>query len=73
MSKVTRSYLAYLIRLSRENEAAPWRASLEDPHTGEHRRFARAQDLFAFLEAQMAGQPAPLDQKRPEPRSTDDD
>ena len=44
------NYCSYLLRLWRENEAAPWRASLEDAHTGKRRNFARLQDLFKALE-----------------------
>lgn len=44
------NYCSYLLRLWRENEAAPWRASLEDAHTGERRNFARLQDLFKAVE-----------------------
>ena len=49
-------YLAYLLRLWRENagdapggETARWRASLEDPHSGEKRGFAHLDELAAFL------------------------
>jgi len=30
-----------------------WRASLESPHTGEHRGFANLADLFTFLEKEI--------------------
>jgi len=43
-------YFSYLLRLWREGDAASWRASLEDPHTGERRNFARLQDLFRVIE-----------------------
>jgi hypothetical protein len=43
-------YLSYLLRLWREGgEKAEWRASLEDPHTGEQTGFASVEALFAFL------------------------
>jgi hypothetical protein len=32
-----------------------WRASLDNPHTGERRGFADPRALFAFLEEQMRG------------------
>jgi hypothetical protein len=48
--KKPRNYYSYLLRLWRENDAAPWRASLEDAHTGERRNFARLQDLFRVLD-----------------------
>ncbi len=46
------NYLAYLLRLRRDSESAPWRATVENPHTGEHRGFANLRQLIAFLEAQ---------------------
>jgi len=45
-------YLAYLLRLWREESAAHWRATLQNPHTGERRSFADLHTLLAFLEAQ---------------------
>jgi hypothetical protein len=48
--KKSLNYFSYLLRLWRESDAAPWRASLEDPHTGQRRNFARLQDLFKALE-----------------------
>ena len=50
------NYCSYLLRLWRENEVAPWRASLEDAHTGKRRNFARLQDLFKTLESETDGQ-----------------
>jgi hypothetical protein len=49
------TYLAYLVRLWREGEGAPWRAMVEDPHSGERRGFGDLQSLFAFLEARTGG------------------
>ena len=45
-------YLAYLLRLWRVNDDGKpvWRASLENPHTGERHGFASLERLFAFLE-----------------------
>lgn len=51
--KKSLNYFSYLLRLWRENDAAPWRAALEDPHTGERRSFADAAQLLAFLREQM--------------------
>ncbi len=53
-------YLAYLLRLWRVTAvgAPVWRASLEDPHSGEQRIFPDLGTLYAFLQAQTAG-PAP--------------
>ena len=46
-------YLAYLLRLWRiAEEKANWRASLEDPHTGERLGFASLKELFSFLKEQ---------------------
>ena len=46
-------YHAYLLRLWRvADEAEAWRASLEDPHSGEQRHFADLSLLFRFLQAQ---------------------
>ena len=43
------NYAAFLLRLWREPGPEPWRASLEDPHTGERLYFAEPQRLLAFL------------------------
>ncbi len=50
-----RRYLAYMLRLWRvdANGEAVWRASLEDPHTGERRGFASLDRLFELLEEEM--------------------
>ena len=44
-------YQAYLLRLwlAGDDDAAVWRASLEDPRTGERRGFADVESLLAFL------------------------
>ena len=51
-----RHYLSYLLRLWRERATLPavWRASLENPQTGERLGFADIMQLFAFLEKQVA-------------------
>ena len=51
--KKSLNYFSYLLRLWRESDSAPWRASLEDPHTGERRSFADAAKLLAYLREQM--------------------
>jgi hypothetical protein len=50
-------YLAFMLRLwqARDNEEMVWRASLEDPHSGERRGFASLEMLFAFLKEQTQG------------------
>lgn len=54
-----RRYLAYLLRLWRvDDDGQPlWRATLEDPHTGERRGFADLSQLFAFLEERLGTRP----------------
>ena len=47
------NYQAYLIRLWREDEAAPWRGELVSPRTGDKQFFATADQLFAFLTDQL--------------------
>jgi len=49
-----RDYLSYLLRLWQESAGEGiWRASLEDPHTGERTGFASLEDLFAFLQQRI--------------------
>jgi hypothetical protein len=50
--KTTSTYLAYLLRLWRDDEAAPWRATVEDASTGQRFGFASLKALFVFLEQQ---------------------
>ncbi len=55
-----RNYFAYLLRLWREtgsDESTWWRASLQDPHSGERVGFANLEDLFGFLRQETAGVP----------------
>ena len=49
-----RHYVAYLVRLWREEGSDPtaWRASVEDPHTAERRGFSDLARLFEFLRQQ---------------------
>jgi hypothetical protein len=49
-----RHYLAYLVRLWREegDDRTIWRASVEDPHTAERRGFSDLSRLFEFLRQQ---------------------
>lgn len=47
-------YVSYLLRLWRESgQKATWRASLEDPVTGERLGFASVDELFDFLQKCM--------------------
>jgi Ser-tRNA(Ala) deacylase AlaX len=56
MSKEQPNYISYLLRMWRANGEGKevWRASLENPHTGERIGFASLDKLFAFL-LQQAG------------------
>jgi hypothetical protein len=47
------TYLAYLLRLWREEPDAPWRGSLQDPHSGEQHLFASAGELLDYLRGQL--------------------
>lgn len=47
-----REYMAYLLRLWRDKRDGPWRATLDNPSTGERTGFAHLRELVAFLEAQ---------------------
>ena len=46
------NYAAFLLRLWREHDAAPWRATLQNPHTGERRSFGSLARLATYLEEQ---------------------
>jgi hypothetical protein len=54
MNRDKRAYQSYLIRLwqVRGDDAVLWRASLENPLTGECHGFASLKALFEFLEEQ---------------------
>ena len=49
-------YFSYMLRLWQtvEEGRLVWRASLENPHTGERRGFANLQMLYAFLQEMCA-------------------
>lgn len=51
-------YLSFLLRLWRvkRNGDLIWRASLDDPHTGERRGFASLATLMDFLKQQTQGE-----------------
>ena len=49
VAKPSVNYLSYLLRLWRTGEHSVWKASLEDPQTGELLGFADLALLFAFL------------------------
>ena len=51
-----KKYRAYLLRLWCADTLDPcWRASLEDPRTGERIGFASLEQLFAYLMEQVEG------------------
>ena len=52
MNREQGSYLSYVLRLwkTKSEHEGIWRASLQDPHTGERKGFANLKDLFTFLE-----------------------
>jgi hypothetical protein len=49
MSKNLQHYHAYLLRIWREEEGMPWRATLQNPHTGEQEGFASVEQLIDFI------------------------
>lgn len=68
-------YLSYLLRLWRvdgDDAAQPtanqavWRASLENPHTGERKGFASLEALFDFLREQAEEIPPYAEIKPPQ-------
>ncbi|MGD8475494.1 MAG: hypothetical protein PVH59_15360 [Anaerolineae bacterium] len=64
-------YLAYLLRLWREmgGETTRWRASLEDPHSGDKLGFAHLDELVAFLRERTGLAPPEESPKRERPSS----
>ena len=54
-AKGERDYLSYLLRIWRagSGERARWRASLQDPYTGQRIIFACLNDALAFLNQKM--------------------
>ena len=74
MSKGQRPYLSYLLRLWQVGSAGEglWRASLEDPQTGECKGFGSLEDLFEFLGEQTTVGPSDLiREERNEDRTQD--
>ena len=55
---IKKNYRSYLLRLWKDNAVEDigtqdWHIALENPFTGERRRFATLKDLFNFLESQI--------------------
>lgn len=59
------NYRAYMLRVWREGETGPWRATLENAHTGKRYGFADLQRLFDFLTRQT-GARTPGEEEVPE-------
>lgn len=53
MAKQGMDYIAYLLRLWRTEHSGPWKASLEDPHTGQRVGFSTVSALYAFLDQEI--------------------
>ena len=70
MDQRSADYISYLLRVWRSNgdDSSSWRASLENPHTGERMGFACLEDLFTFLRQETGGtdSPEPDEQGRKE-------
>lgn len=45
----SREYHAFMVRLWRDDEKRPWRASLQNAHTGEEQHFASLARLIEHL------------------------
>jgi hypothetical protein len=53
MGKEKTDYISYLLRVWRSNgDETAWRASLQNPHTGERIGFASLDEMCAFLRQQ---------------------
>ena len=48
------TYQSYLVRVWRERDDGPWRASLMHIHTRESRNFNSVEALFLYLHAQLS-------------------
>lgn len=48
-------YISYMLRLwqAGDQEQSSWRASLENPHTGEQHGFANVEALFEFVRQEI--------------------
>lgn len=46
-------YHAYLLRIWRDDAAASWHASAQNPHTGQIYHFATVEQLLQFLKEQL--------------------
>ena len=64
MTDPSQTYRAYVLRLWRDDEALPWRATLVDPD-GEERHFASVQAFGDYLLAEAAVDEWPTAQPSP--------
>ncbi len=66
MSNEPQSYQSYLLRLwcVPGERGATWRASLENPQTGERHGFASLDAMVAFLRRQIDPAPGPRGEER---------
>ena len=55
MMDIGNNYYAYLLRLWRENDSAPWRLTLQDSRTGEKIGFADLAQFTTYLEDKTEG------------------
>jgi hypothetical protein len=55
MNPQEKDYYSYMLRLWQAGRKLFWRASLEDPHTGQRFTFQNLEQLFSFLEERCAG------------------
>ncbi len=57
MAIINRRYLAYLLRLWQVSDAGKitWRASLEDPHSGNRQGFVSFEALIDYLQELVLG------------------
>lgn len=49
-------YQAFLLRLWQEGDQTPWRATVQNPHTGEYRSFSSLAALVTYLEQRTGEQ-----------------
>jgi len=70
-----RDYIAYLLRMWREKngDSTRWRASLQDPHSGEKVAFTHLDNLFDFLRQETGGHPVKSRNKSDRVRKGEDD
>ena len=54
VAKQSVDYFSYLLRLWRTGKESAWKASLEDPQTGERRGFGSLEALVHFLQQQLS-------------------